>query len=105
MIFSEFSMQMQITKMAKHIETGKDGEALACRFLQKKDFEIVCCNCRSGHYEIDIIATKDNMIHFIEVKTRYSIKFGYPEESVTKQKFYFLKRAAAAFLSRFREVK
>ena len=91
--------------MAKHIEKGKEGEAMGCRYLEKKGYSILCCNWRSGHYEIDIIASKDDKIHFIEVKTRHSIKFGYPEESVTRKKFHFLKKAAAIFLGQFKEVK
>ena len=91
--------------MAKHIERGKDGEILACDYLKRKDFEIMYCNWRFKHYEIDIIALKNEIIHFIEVKTRQSLTFGYPEESVTPKKFNNLKKGAAAFLSRFCEVK
>lgn len=91
--------------MAKHIDRGKDGEALAFRYLEKRGFTILYSNWRCGHYEIDIIASQNAKIHFIEVKTRYSLKFGYPEESVTKKKFYFLKKAAAAYLGQFKEVK
>jgi len=91
--------------MAKHIERGKAGEALGRRYLEKKGYSVLFCNWRSGHYEIDIIASKNDKIHFIEVKTRYSIKFGYPEESVTNKKFYYLKNAAAIFLGQFKEVK
>jgi len=91
--------------MTEHLEKGKDGEKMACRYLEKRDFIVHCCNWRSGSYEIDIIATKNDVIHFIEVKTRYSLEFGYPEEAVTKRKFNYLKKGAAAFLSRFKEVK
>lgn len=88
-----------------HIQKGRHGEELACRYLGKKEYTIQYCNWRSGHHEIDIIATKNATIHFVEVKTRHSIEFGYPEESVSKRKFRNLKNAAAAFLSRFSEVK
>ena len=37
------------------------------------------CNWRFKHYEIDIIALKNEIIHFIEVKTRQTTTFGYPE--------------------------
>lgn len=91
--------------MAKHIDRGKDGELLACKYLERIGFTLLYCNWRSGYYEIDIIATKNKKIHFIEVKTRHSIKYGYPEESVTRKKFYFLKKAATAFLNRYKKVK
>lgn len=86
--------------MALHIERGKEGELLACGYLDKKGYKVEVCNWRSGHYEIDIIATKDGIVHFVEVKTRHSLQFGYPEEAVSKKKFNNLKKAAACFLSR-----
>lgn len=66
---------------------GKYGEQLAKDFLIKKGFEILDMNF---HYsklaEIDIIAKKDNIIHFIEVKTRSTELFGNPLEAVNKSK-------------------
>jgi len=90
---------------ALHIERGKDGELLATRYLSQNGFTIELCNWRSGHHEIDIIATKCGIIHFIEVKTRHSITYGYPEESVSRKKFDNLKKAATAFLSGYSDVK
>ncbi|MBA4166381.1 MAG: YraN family protein [Chitinophagaceae bacterium] len=87
--------------MALHITRGKEGEALALEFLRKKDFDILVCNWRHSHYEIDIIATKNGVVHFIEVKTRHSRKFGYPEEGVSKKKFANLKKGAEYFMHRF----
>ena len=84
--------------MAFHNELGKNGEALATQYLQTKGYTIVCQNWRHKHYEIDIIATKGNKLHFIEVKTRSSAYYGHPEESVTKKKFRFLKNAADEYL-------
>lgn len=91
--------------MAIHNERGKDGELLACRYLSKCGYEVEICNWKSGYYEIDIIATKEGMIHFIEVKTRHSLVFGYPEESVSKKKFSNLKKAAACFLSQYPHIR
>jgi putative endonuclease len=85
--------------MGLHIDKGKEGERLACEYLAKRGFEIRMCNWRSGHYEIDVIATLDDIIHFIEVKTRHSLDFGFPEESVTKRKFHNMTTAAMLFLS------
>jgi putative endonuclease len=87
--------------MALHIERGKDGESMACRYLTRKGYDIKICNWRSGHHEIDIIATKNGFVHFIEVKTRHSLQFGYPEESVNRKKFRNLKNAAACFLAKY----
>ena len=89
--------------MVVHLKKGKSGEELATAYLTKNEFELVCCNWRFRRYEIDIIAVKNEVIHFIEVKTRHSDKFGYPEESVSGKKFNNLRRAASAFISRLKE--
>ena len=84
--------------MAHHNITGKGGEALALAYLIRNDFVILHTNWRHSHYEIDVIAHKGNILHFIEVKTRRSLKFGYPEESVTKKKMESLMNGGEAFL-------
>lgn len=85
--------------MASHIKLGKDGENLAEAWLKEKGYEILHRNWRHSHYEIDIIASKDNTLRFIEVKCRNASPFGFPEDSVTKRKFRNLQRAADEFLS------
>ncbi len=87
--------------MANHNNTGKKGELLAAAYLTKNGFEILHSNWRHAHYEIDIIATLGNILHFIEVKTRRSTKFGLPEESVSSKKLQNLINAAEEFLYQF----
>lgn len=84
--------------MANHNVTGKKGEALAHAYLLRNHFVILHTNWRYAHYEIDIIAHTGDVLHFIEVKTRRSLQFGYPEESVTKKKMENLLNGAEAFL-------
>jgi putative endonuclease len=84
--------------MAQHNETGKKGEELALIWFQENGYEILHQNWRHGRDEIDLIAQKQGCLHFIEVKTRTSLRFGYPEESVTDLKLNRLFRAAEAFL-------
>lgn len=84
--------------MAAHNELGKTGETLAAAYLKTIGYLIICQNWRYAHFEIDIIATKGRKLHFIEVKTRRSAFYGYPEESVTKRKFNYLKNAADEYL-------
>ncbi len=84
--------------MATHNETGKKGESLAADWLEKSGFTLLHHNWRHSHYEIDIIASRSNMLHFIEVKTRRSNRFGYPEESVSDRKMENLMQAAEEFL-------
>lgn len=83
--------------MARHNETGKKGEALAASYLQQQGFTVLHSNWRHERYEIDIIATREEILHFIEVKTRQSLSFGLPEESVTYQKIRHIVTAGVAF--------
>lgn len=55
-------------------------------------------NWRYRHWEIDIIAEKNSLLHFIEVKTRTSLLYGYPEQNITPRKMKYLMNAAAEFL-------
>ncbi len=83
--------------MAQHNETGSEGEKLAIEWLTAKGFIIKESNWRYRHLEVDIIAEKGDTLHFIEVKTRRSTKFGNPEESINKQKMKNLKDAAEQY--------
>lgn len=84
--------------MAVHNQLGKEGEQLAADYLLQKGYTILHRNWRYGQNEIDIIALKGAVLHFVEVKLRSTNKFGYPEESVTRQKFRYLMKAADQFL-------
>ena len=84
--------------MAEHNQTGKDGEELARQWLIAQGFQILHQNWRFKQYEIDIIASKNNFLHFVEVKCRNWSTLGHPEDSVTKKKFKSLKRAADEYL-------
>ena len=83
--------------MPEHIELGKLGENLACDFLQQKGYTLLFRNWRHSNAEIDIIVNRDEVLHFVEVKTRSNKNFGQPEESVTSKKMQKLIDAAEAF--------
>ena len=55
--------------MAEHNEIGKIGEEITRTFLVKHGFSIISLNYRTKYGEIDIIAKKDNMLRFVEVKS------------------------------------
>lgn len=84
--------------MAQHNVTGITGEALATIYLQGNGYNILYQNWRHSHWEVDIIAEKDGVLHFIEVKTRRTKKFGHPEESVGKKKIQNLINASKEYL-------
>lgn len=62
---------------------GDIGENIASVYLKKCGYRILIRNFRFKRAEIDIICRKDNWIVFVEVKTRSSSSFGYPEEQVS----------------------
>jgi len=72
--------------MAQHNDTGKIGENLAQKHLTEQGFAILETNYRKGRYEADIIAYKEGLIVFAEVKTRSNLDFGDPEEFVDRKK-------------------
>jgi len=84
--------------MAKHLNTGKQGETLGAHYLEERGYNILHVNWRYSYYEIDLIAWKEPVLHFIEIKTRSNNRFGYPEEGVTVKKLKRIMQAAEAFL-------
>ncbi len=91
--------------MAIHNELGKYGESLGKKYLADQNFTILFVNWKYSYYEIDIIAHKEKILHFVEVKTRRSERFGLPEESVDTVKLTKLMNAAEEFLHQFPEWK
>lgn len=78
-------------------DTGFLGENMTAAYLTQNGFEILHRNWRFKHLEIDIIASKQGILHIIEVKTRSDIQFGYPEQAISSKKMQFLKNAAAHY--------
>ena len=93
--------------MAKHNELGQIGEDIACTFLVKHGFSLVCRNYRKKYGEIDIIVERQEKIHFVEVKSvscesldsvSYE-KGGYrPEDNIHPHKIKCLSRVIQAYL-------
>lgn len=87
--------------MASHNELGRIGEALGKTFLERRGYQVLHLNWRHSYYEIDIIAYLGDVLHFIEVKTRRSHRFGLPEESVDDKKIEKMMNAAEQFMLLF----
>lgn len=84
--------------MTENKNTGNKGEAMASVYLEKNGFKILERNWRFKHWEVDLIASgKDNRLHFIEIKTRTTTTYGYPEESIGKKKMTNLRNAAEEY--------
>jgi len=67
---------------------GKYGEDIAADYLIGHGYHLIQRNFKARYGEIDIIAQKNSILVFIEVKTRIGKKYGTPEEAVTKRKIH-----------------
>ncbi len=74
---------------------GKEGERLAVGFLESTGFKIICKNYFTKHGEIDIVALKDRVIHFIEVKSGKNFD---PAQNMTKAKIAKVIKSANIYL-------
>jgi len=72
--------------MTRNQRIGKWGEKAAATYLNEHGYEIVEVNVRTPYGEIDLIAKKDDLLVFVEVKSRTSNTFGPPEVAVTPRK-------------------
>lgn len=78
---------------------GKKGEERAADYLIDRGFSIIARNFRYGRLgEIDIIAGRDNLVLFVEVKTRKSDRFGGALHSLNAKKINVIKKTAQYFL-------
>ncbi|MFN8344685.1 MAG: YraN family protein [Spirosomataceae bacterium] len=84
--------------MAEHLETGKLGEDKAIAHLEEKGYEILARNHRFRHAEIDIIAKRNKILTFVEVKTRTNVSYGMPEEFVDATKRRLIMKAAEEYI-------
>lgn len=76
------------------ISKGRLGEAIAAKFLVKAGYKILEKNFHSRVGEIDIIALANQTLVFVEVKTRWSKRFGEAVEAVTFWKLRSITKTA-----------
>lgn len=78
---------------------GRRGEDAATQYLQQRGYEVLARNWRSGRAEVDIIVVSPDQqtLIFVEVKTRSTDFYGYPELAVTARKMELLYEAADAW--------
>ncbi|MGD8732125.1 MAG: YraN family protein [Anaerolineales bacterium] len=79
---------------------GSWGEKEAVHYLESKGYMILERNFNVLEGEIDVIAEKEDCIHFVEVKTRSSNRCGSPEQSLDLKKQRRLLRAGFEYLDR-----
>lgn len=87
------------TRDSKHAKKlGKWGEDQAQRWLEERGFELVARNYSTEYGEIDLVMQKGPCLHFVEVKTRKTKRFGNPEDAVTGAKMTHMVASAQRYL-------
>ncbi len=80
-------------------EVGRLGEKTARKFLKKRGYRIRETGFRCPHGEIDIVAQQKDCLVFVEVRTKSSLDFGTPEESITQAKKKKLIASALTYIN------
>lgn len=80
-------------------DTGRRGERAAVEHLRREGYTIRDVNWRSGRYELDIVAERRGVLHFVEVKTRRAGGLTPPEQAITPGKCRALRNAATHYLA------
>lgn len=75
-------------------EIGRKAEAAARTYLEMRGFKVLEQNWRRPRAEIDIVAQKDGVVHFVEVKYRFDDGQGGGLEAITPTKLKQMRRAA-----------
>jgi putative endonuclease len=81
-------------------EFGEVGERVAERWLRRRGWRVLQRRFRSGHRDIDLVAERDGLVAFVEVKARRGIQFGDPVEAVHWRKQRELVRSASVWIDR-----
>ena len=85
--------------IAPHLQIGRLGEQAAVDYLQNRGFKIIERNYRKKFGEIDIVAKRASVVHFVEVKASRYTNIGIsPEENVHFKKQQRLHRAIKTYL-------
>jgi putative endonuclease len=84
--------------MKNTTETGRKAEQAARAYLEMRGFKILEQNWRRPRCEIDIVAEKDGVRQFVEVKYRFSDEQGGGLEAITAAKLKQMRRAAETYV-------
>ncbi len=87
--------------MNSNLDIGEFGEDLAVEYLESKGYEIIERNWRHRRWEVDIIAREGQTTVFVEVKTRKSTTYGFPEAGLTKKKLKTIIAAGVEYLHQY----
>lgn len=80
---------------------GKIGENIFVKYLENKGYKIIERNYRKKWGEIDVIAEKNKVLHFFEVKSGEAFSCENdirPEENITSHKKHQLRKIIQTYL-------
>ncbi len=83
-------------------DRGGEAESTACRYLERKGYAILARNFRTRLGELDIVARKDGVSVFVEVKYRRDSSRGLGVEAVSQAKRQRVIRAAQLYAAAHR---
>jgi len=81
----------------KTTNLGQAAEEIAVQLLKGRNYKIIERNFHSKFGEIDIVAVNEGALVFVEVKARWSKRFGAPEEAVTQSKLWKIRKTGEYF--------
>lgn len=88
-------------RTAEAKKLGETGEELTALYLVRNGYQILDRNWNLHRgCELDIVALKDNRLHFIEVKTRTSDRYGEPQTAIDKRKMRHIAKGIQAYRHR-----
>ncbi len=83
-------------------DTGRKAEVAARVYLEMRGFHIIEQNYRRPRCEIDIVARKDGVVHFVEVKYRINDQQGGGLDAITSSKLKQMQRAAWSWVDEYK---
>lgn len=86
--------------MSKNSDIGNKGEDFASEYLLSLGYTILERNWRYSRAEIDLIAKDEEILVFIEVKTRSSDTYGQPEEFISDYQQELIFKAAQRYMDK-----
>lgn len=94
---------MSKNRMAKDIRghnqyIGRWGERYAEAFLVERGWNVLDRNVHTPYGELDLVVRQRDILVFVEVKTRTTDSFGFPEIAVSSLKRAHLVQSAEAYL-------
>ncbi|MDP2874395.1 MAG: YraN family protein [bacterium] len=80
-----------------NLKTGRMGEEIAKKYLEKKGYKIIEQNYKTKYAEIDLVAKRKDKLVLVEVRTKMGEDFGTPEETINWKKQRKLRGNALAY--------